>query len=122
LKPCRAIHEQELTRDGNLVAVLKYGRSMKESAFYERQATVALVMYEPHWFGSISHDSVGIAYDMIQAVTEGARREQGVELWYRFPLFPSLQTTLHYQAIINPSLDHTNDFASAFSIRFTTAF
>ena len=116
------LHEQELTRDGNLVAVLKYGRSMKESAFYERQATAALVMYEPHWFGSISHDSVGIAYDMIQAVTEGARREHGVELWYRFPLFPSLQTTLHYQAIINPSLDPTNDFASAFSIRFTTAF
>ena len=39
------------------------------------------------------------------------------------PLIPAiagLDTTLHYQAVINPSLDHTNDFASVFSLRFTT--
>ena len=41
------------------------------------------------------------------------------------PLIPAvagLDTTLHYQAVINPSLDFTNDFASVFSLRFTTVF
>ncbi len=117
-----ALHEQELTRDGSLVAILKYGRSFKESAFYNRQANVALVMYEPSLIGTITNDSVGIAYNWIQASTEGARNEESVELWYKFPLFPGLDTTLHYQAVINPSLDYDNDFASVFSLRFTTAF
>jgi hypothetical protein len=116
------LHEQELTRDGNLVAIFKYGRSMKESALWKRHANIALVMYEPSLIGTITNDSVGISWTMIKAVNEGARREQNVETWYKFPLFPGLDMTLHYQAIINPSLDHTNDFASAFSLRFTTAF
>jgi len=29
---------------------------------------------------------------------------------------------LSYMAIINPALDHENDFASAFSIRLVTSF
>jgi hypothetical protein len=116
------LHEQELTRDGNLVAIFKYGRSMKESAIYERVAVAALVMYEPKLIGTITNDSMGISWSMIKAVNEGARREQNVEAWYRFPLFPSLDTTLLYQAVINPSLDYTNDFASVFSLRFTTVF
>jgi hypothetical protein len=46
------------------------------------------------------------------------RDESNVELFYRFPLFPDLDMTLSYQAVINPALDPNNDFGSAFSLRF----
>jgi len=65
---------------------------------------------------------VGVSYNWIDAVTEGARREQNVEIFYRFPLFPGFDTTLSYMAVINPSLDHSNDFASVFSLRLVTVF
>jgi len=52
----------------------------------------------------------------------GSRDESNVEIWYRFPFFPSLDTTLSYMAIINPALDPNNDFASAFSLRLVTVF
>ena len=117
------LHEQELTRDGNLVAIFKYGRSMKESALWERHANIALVMYEPSLIGTITNDSVGISWAMARATGEDVTgREQTVELWYKFPLFPGLDTTLHYQAVFNPTYDPTNDVVSAFSLRFTTAF
>ena len=46
------------------------------------------------------------------------RDESNVELFYRFPLFPHVDTTLSYQMIFNPALDPSNDFGSAFSFRF----
>jgi hypothetical protein len=41
---------------------------------------------------------------------------------YRFPLYPTLDLTITYMGIINPALDPTNDYASAFSLRFVTVF
>ncbi len=117
-----ALHEQELSKDGNMVAIFKYSHAFKKSAFYDRQATAAFVMYEPKLIGTLSSDQTGIAYSWIRASAEGARPESNVEIWYQFPLFPSLDTTLSYMAVINPSLDQTNDFASVFSLRFTTSF
>jgi porin len=117
-----ALYEQELSNDGNNVAIFKYGKSYNDSAFYETQITGALVFHDPHFFGTIRNDAVGVSYNWIDAVTEGARREQNVEVFYRFPLFPGLDTTLSYIAVINPALDHTNDFASVFSLRFVTVF
>jgi len=115
-------HEMELSDDGNNVAIFKYGKSYNDSAFYESQITGALVFNDPHFIGTISNDAVGVSYNWIDAVTEGARREQNVEIFYRFPLFPGFDTTLSYMAVINPSLDHSNDFASVFSLRLVTVF
>jgi len=42
--------------------------------------------------------------------------------FYRFPVFPTVDMTLHYHAIINPALDPTNDLAHAFSLRLRTTF
>jgi hypothetical protein len=114
--------EQELTSDGSLVGVAKYGRSMKRSAFFERQAVIALVKYEPDWFTGINNDSVGGSYSVMKAAIEGTQTEKNLEFWYKFPLTPNLQTSLHYQGIFNPSLRFDKDYASAWSIRFTTAF
>ena len=114
--------EQELNSDGSLVGVAKYGRSMKASALYKRQAVLALVKYEPDWFTGINNDSVGASFSIIRAVFEGAQMERNLEFWYKFPLTPNLQTSLHYQGIFKPSLRFDKDYASAWSIRFTTAF
>jgi hypothetical protein len=114
--------EQELSSDGSLVGIAKYGRSMKESAFYKRQGVLALVKYEPDWFTGINNDSVGASYSVMKANVAGAQTEKNLELWYKFPLTPNLQTSLHYQGIFNASLRYDRDYASAWSIRFTTAF
>ena len=115
-------HEQELTADGNAVAIFKWGHAFDGSAFYDKEATAAFVLYEPNWFDSLSNDSTGIAFNWIDPSAANSRNEGSVEIWYKFPLFPHLDTSFNYQAIINPALDPTNDFASAFSIRLTTAF
>ena len=116
------LHEQEITDDGNTVAVFKYGHAYDGSAFYDSQVSASLLIYEPSFFGSISNDATGISLNWIDPSAEGSRDESNVEVWYRFPLFGGFDTTLSYMAIINPALDHDNDFASAFSIRLVTSF
>ena len=116
------LHEQEITSDGNMVAVLKYGHAFDGSAFYDSQVSASLLIYEPSFFGSISNDATGISLNWIDPSVQDSRDESNVEVWYRFPLFGGFDTTLSYVAIINPALDHENDFASAFSIRFVTSF
>lgn len=114
--------EQELSSDGNLVGIAKYGRSMKGSALYERTAVLALVKYEPDWFTGINNDSVGASYSVMKAAIAGTQTEKNLELWYKFPLTPKLLTSLHYQGIFDAALRTDKDYASAWSIRFTTAF
>jgi len=50
------------------------------------------------------------------------RSEYNVEAFYRFPLFPSVDTTLSYQSVFNPALDPDNHHASVFSLRIRTTF
>jgi hypothetical protein len=70
----------------------------------------------------MSNDATGISLNWVDPSAEGSRYESNVEIWYRFPIFPGLDTTLSYMAIINPALDPDNDFASAFSLRLVTVF
>ena len=83
---------------------------------------LALVKYEPDWFKGINNDSVGASYSVMKAAVAGAQTEKNLELWYRFPLTPNLQTSLHYHGIFDASLRTDKDYASAWGIRFTTAF
>ena len=116
------LHEQEITRDGNMVAIFKYGRSHKDSAFFRRQASASLLVYEPSLIGTISNDATGISLNWVEPTAEGSREESNVEIWYRFPMFPGVDTTFSYMAVINPALDRSNDFASVFSFRLVTVF
>ena len=113
--------EQELTKDGRLIAVGRWGRSEKESAVYEKLVGAQLVYYDPFNSGRYKRmgfecDVVGIGYNWGEAV--GAERDESdVELFYRFPLFPEMDATVAYQAIFNLGNDATNDFGSAISLR-----
>ena len=115
-------HEQELTCDGRAIAVARWGRSYNDSALYEQQAAAHLLLYDPFNSGNYQNDLynadlLGVAYNWVQP-TGVPRDESNAELFYRFPLFPDLDVTLSYQAIINPALDPSNDYGSAFSFRF----
>jgi len=79
------LHEQEITDDGNMVAVFKYGHAYEGSAFYDSQVSASLLIYEPSFFGSISNDATGISLNWIDPSAEGSRDESNVEVWYRFP-------------------------------------
>jgi len=116
------LHEQGLSKDGNFVAIFKWGQAFDGSAYFDRQASASFLYYDPDFFGSISNDATGISLNWVDPSAEGSRYESNVEIWYRFPLFPSLDTTFSYMAIINPALDPDNNFASAFSFRLVAVF
>jgi porin len=114
-------YEQELTRDGRLIGIGRWGRSYKDSAVYDKQAGGHLVFYDPFCRGSfkdigLNADLAGVAYNWVLA-TGFDRDESNVELFYRFPLFPEMDATVSYQGIINPANDPSNDYGSAISLR-----
>ena len=114
--------EQELTADGRLIGIARYGRSFDGSAFYEHQAGLNLLLYEPDVFGFVPHDLVGVALNWVKPTFSGTRSEYDFELFYRFPIFPLVDVTLSYQAIFNPALDLGKDYASVFGLRLRTTF
>jgi porin len=115
-----AILTQELSEDGNLVAVGRYGQSFGGAAIYDQQAGIHLLQYQP--FGKFDNDVVGLAFNWINSTFAGTRDEYNVETFYRFPLFPDVDATLSYQGVINPAFNTTFDYASVFSLRLTSSF
>jgi hypothetical protein len=113
--------EQELSADGRLIGIGRWGRSYNESALYEQLAGGHLILYDPFRRGSyealgFNADVFGLAYNWVQP-TGVERDESNVEAFYRFLLFPQMDATISYQAIFNPALDPSNEFGSAISLR-----
>ena len=117
-----AKHEQELTADGRAVGILRYGKSFDESAFYEQQAGVHFLFYEPRVLTRLKNDVVGVAFNWASVPESSARSEYNAEVFYRFPLFPQVDTTLSYQSVINPAFNRDDDHVSVFSLRIRTTF
>jgi porin len=121
-------HEQELTCDGRVVAIGRWGKSFNESALYDQLAAAHLLLYDPFDRGNhapkdlIHADVIGAAYNWVQPSDASARDESNVETFYRVPLFSLTDITFSLQTIINPALDPTNDVASVFSIRLRSTF
>jgi porin len=112
-----------LSEDGRLIGIARWGQSFDESALYKYQAGANVLLYDP--LGSASgmqHDLVGLGLNWVEPTAVGSRGEYNAEVFYRFPLFPGVDTTLSYQGVIHPALDPSNDFASVFSLRLRTVF
>ena len=45
-----------------------------------------------------------------------------LEALYRFPLLPDVDTTIAYQAVLDPAFHSVFDCTSVFSLRLTTSF
>lgn len=114
--------EHEFTDDGNTVGVFRWGKAWDKSSLYDQQAGVHLLFYDPPGPAGMQNDLVGIAGNWVKASAEGARDEYNVEVFYRFPLFTGLDTTLSYQSVINPALTREIDHASVFSLRIRAVF
>lgn len=116
------MHQQELTADGRAIGILRYGKSFNDSAIYEDQAAAHFLLYEPHLLTRLKNDVVGVSFNWAKASLKGSRNEKHVELFYRFPIFPDVDTTLSYQSVIDPALTRDIDHASVFSLRFRVVF
>jgi hypothetical protein len=117
-----AMHQQELTADGRAIAILRFGKSFNDSAVYDRQAAVHLLLYEPRVLTRLKNDLIGAAFNWAKTPLTGARSEYNVEVFYRFPIFPHVDTTLSYQSVINPAFTRDVHHASVFSFRIRTTF
>jgi len=114
--------EQELTADGRLIGIARYGRSFQGSGFYRHQAGLNLLLYDPHFIGHIRNDLVGVAVNWVNPTQTGSLSEYDIEIFYRFPIFPQVDVTLSYQSIFHPVLDPDNNQASVFGLRLRTTF
>jgi hypothetical protein len=89
---------------------------------YEEQAAVHFVLKEPRILPVFNNDMFGVAFNWADAPLPGARSEYNFEVFYRFPIFPNVDTTFSYQSVIDPALTREFDHASVFSLRFRTTF
>ena len=114
--------ENELTSDGRVIGIVRYGESYDGSALYRQLAGAHWLLYDPSFLGRINNDLMGVAVNWVQPWQSGSRGETNFEVFYRFPMVPGFDTTFSYQAIFNPALDLGIDFSSAFSFRFRIVF
>jgi len=115
-------HEQELTVDGRLIGILRYGKCFDDSAVYDQQGSAHLLLYEPRILTGLKHDLVGTSFNWARTAIPDKQSEYHFEVFYSFPIVPSVDTTLSYQWVMDPALTRDIDQASVFSLRLTTAF
>ena len=116
--------EQELTDDGQTVGVLRWGKSWDEAGIYDQQAGAHLLFYGPFSNSALglNNDVIGFAVNWVDSAYADTRDEYNLEVFYRFPLFPGLDTRLSYQYVIDPAFTREIDGVSVFSIGFRTVF
>jgi hypothetical protein len=114
--------EHEFTADGRAVGVFRWGKSFNDSSIYKQQVGVAFLLYGPPGPARLQNDLLGVAFNWVDSVEAGSRNEYNVEVFYRFPLFPSVDTRLSYQSVINPALTREIDHASVFSLGLRSVF
>jgi len=116
-------HEQELSEDGRHVGILRYGKSFDDSAIlYKQQASIHYVQKNPPDPIGLENDMLGIAVNWIDPTIDDARDEYDFEVFYRMPLFPTVDTSFAYQAIIDPAFNPEDDLAHVFSFRLRKTF
>ena len=117
-----AKYEQELSDDGKAIGILRWGQSFDESALYKYQAGANFLYYDPQVIGHIKNDVVGVGVNWVEPTVVGSRDEWNFEAFYRFPMFPGVDTTLSYQYALHPALAPDIDGASVFSCRLRAVF
>ena len=118
-----AKYEHELSDDGRAIGVLRWGQSFNDSALYKYQAGANFLYYDPQVIGHIKNDVVGVGVNWVEpSAAEPSRDEWNFEVFYRFPMFPGVDTTLGYQYVLHPALAPDIDNASVFSCRLRATF
>lgn len=116
--------EQELTADGRMIGILKYGRTFDKSGLYKHLASGHFVVNDPDVPGlrAIANDALAIGLVWAESHIPNTRAETNLELFYRIPFFHQLDVTASYQSIWNVGRNPDVDQVNVFSIRARTTF
>jgi carbohydrate-selective porin OprB len=120
--------EQELTSDGRVVGIFRWGRSFDGAAIWDQQVGTHVVYNNPRLLRILRDDALGVGFNWVK-VNDETRDEYGIECFYRFPLFENMDLTLAYQYTFQPANAVTPvlaqsllDGGSAFSLRLRSTF
>ena len=83
-----------------------------------------LLYYDPGGLkpGGLKHDVIGAAFNWADSVVDGTRNEYNLEVFYRFPLFPGVDTRISYQSVFDPAFTRDFDQVSVFSLGLRAVF
>ncbi|MEP4147075.1 MAG: hypothetical protein ABJL54_07615 [Halioglobus sp.] len=117
-------YEQELTADGRMVGVLKYGRTYNNTGLFKELASGHFLLFDPDVPGArkIKSDVMGVGLVWAEMPVPGTRDETGMEFFYRFPMFRQLDVTFSYQSFWNIARNPDIDQANVYSVRLRTTF
>ncbi|MDK9735677.1 carbohydrate porin [Vibrio sp. D404a] len=112
-------HEQQLTKDGNNIAVFRYGRAFDDAAVYKEQGSVRYIKTNV----ALKDDMFGVAASYVKPVYNPMERDEwSIDTFYRINLFKNVETSVGYQMIFNPAYNASVDRTSVYSFRITQTF
>lgn len=112
-------HEQQLTKDGDNIAVFRYGRAFDDAAVYKEQGSVRYIKSNV----ALKDDMFGIAASYVKPVYNPMERDEwSIDTFYRVNLFKNVETSVGYQMIFNPAYNSSVDRTSVYSFRITQTF
>ena len=114
--------EHEFTDDGQKVGIFRWGKSEDGTSLYNEQVGLHFLFYNPDALDGLQNDLIGVAANWAEASATGARDEYNAEVFYRFPFFTGLDTTVSYQYVKHPANTREIDHASVFSFRLRAVF
>jgi hypothetical protein len=115
--------EQELSKTGKDIGMIRYGRSYDGAAAYKEQGSVRYVRIDPPDPFGLKDDRFGIAASFVSPlVNPFDRNEWSIDTFYKFDLLERIETTFAYQYIRNPTFNPFEDQVNVFSFRFSQFF
>ena len=115
--------EQELSRDGQNIGMIRYGHSFDDAAVYKQQASIRYIRLDPPDPFRLKDDRFGIAASWVDPLVNPADRDEwGIDTFYRFNLLERIETSFAYQVIFDPTFNPDKDSVHVFSFRFTQFF
>jgi hypothetical protein len=117
-------HEQELTADGRMIGILKYGRTYNDSGIFKELASGHFLLHDPDVPGArkIKNDVIGVGLVWAEMPVPGTRDETSMEIFYRLPMFRQLDVTFSYQSFWNIARNPDIDQSNVYSVRLRTTF
>ena len=117
-------YEQELSADGRMIGILKYGKTYNDSGLFEELASGHFLLYDPDLPGvrKIKNDVVGVSLVWAKAPIPGTREETNLEIFYRLPVFRQLDVSFSYMSFWNVARNPDIDQANVYSVRLRTTF
>ena len=115
--------EQELSKSGKNIGMIRYGHSFDGAAAYKQQASIRYIRLDPPDLFHLEGDRVAIAASWIEPIVNPSNRnEWGIDGFYRFQLLERVEASLMYQAVFEPTFNPDKDSIHVFSFRLTQFF